>query len=244
MFIQLVAHDSSLRKLPARLDRKQLLFLDGIRQAAEIASLAYSRMTETLTAVALSEQPTDEFIRHNTTAAFLDAWAFVDAVDRFRTLWKQLPHDDGDSWLVAETEALDRVMQPIRNLRNVADHIAQRMDLVISRNSAALGVLSWFTATGRDPVIGFMCAIVPGTVTMQDAELLSPSGRSFAWPTGAVWLEEGGYKTCLCDVIPHIRSHIKNLESMVSSGNENLFKAEAFAPCDVLCKAFVRFDGS
>ena len=51
----IIRTDSVLRQLPVGLDRKQALFLDGIRHAAEIMSLAYSRLTTTLTRIAQSD---------------------------------------------------------------------------------------------------------------------------------------------------------------------------------------------
>jgi hypothetical protein len=40
---------SILRRLPSGLNQKQLVFLDGIRHAAEITWLAYLRLEATLT---------------------------------------------------------------------------------------------------------------------------------------------------------------------------------------------------
>lgn len=235
----MIAHDSLLRKLPAGADRKQALFIDGIRHAAEIASLAYSRLRETLTHIALSDLNEQDRVTYS-TAAFLDAWAFVDAIDRFRALWKQMPLPKTKQ-PISGVPSLDEVTLPFRELRNVADHIAQRIDFVLSKHSAALGVLSWFTATTVNPVQGYMCSIIPGTVTNGRAAMPTPAGRSSEFRTFGIWLEAGGYKACLCDVIPHVAQHIKRLEESVASGNSKLKEDEPYASSDVIVKALVSF---
>ena len=86
----MISRDSILRRLPPELDRKQALFLDGIRHAGEIAGLAYPRLQATLTTIAV-EQLEPERADPLFTSAFLDAWSLVDVIDRFRALWLLLP---------------------------------------------------------------------------------------------------------------------------------------------------------
>lgn len=236
----MIAHNSPLKKLPAGVDRKQALFIDGIRHAAEIASLAYSRLRETLTHIALSELNEKDKATYS-TAAFLDAWAFVDAIDRFRMLWQQMPLPKTKQPITG-VPPLEEVMKPFRELRNVADHIAQRIDEVLSKHSAALGILSWFTATDVNPVQGYMCSIIPGTVTgRRVAAMPSPVGRSLEFRTVEIWLEAGGYKACLCDVIPHVALRIKRLEESVAAKNLELKEDGPYADSDLIVKASVSF---
>lgn len=237
----MLSENSSLKKLSARVDRKQAMYIDGIRHAAEISCLAYSRLRQTLSVIATTELNEKEMELH-TTAAFLDAWALVDAIDRFRALWKQIPIAGKKANEPGEP-TLDEVLQPIRNLRNVADHIAQRIDLVVAKRSAALGVISWFTATNTSPVQGFLCAIIPGTLKDHRAEIPTPSGRSFEWPTGAIRLEAGGYSAYLCDALPHLARRVADLEAGISEVNAALPPGEEYAGCDILIKAAVRFEG-
>jgi hypothetical protein len=137
--------DSPLLQLPPQIDRKQAVFFDGIRYAAEIMTLAYSRLQRTLTEIsslALQEQTAS----HLYTPAYLDAWVIVDSIDRIRSLLKHMPgkkappRESGVQTFRERTES-------IRLLRNVADHIHQRVDYVVSRKGTALGTLGWFTLT-------------------------------------------------------------------------------------------------
>lgn len=237
----MISHDSPLKKLSARSDRKQALFIDGIRHAAEIASLAYLRLRETLTQIALTDIPENDISKYS-TAAYLDAWAFVDATDRFRTLWKQMP-SVGKAQPAPGVLPLEEALQPIRYLRNVADHIAQRIDLVMSKNSATLGIVSWVTATSPNPAKCLMCAIIPGTLRAQKVEFLRQELRSFELPTGNIWLEAGGYKACLCDAVPHMALRVESLEQLVAATNADLPEDEPYAASDAVLKLLVEFEG-
>ena len=87
----------------------------------------------------------------------------VDAIDRFRMLYLQMP---GISFPPpkAGVETLQEALTPFRDLRNVADHLAQRADFVVSRGGAALGTLSWLTGFKIDPITAWYCTLRPGTV--------------------------------------------------------------------------------
>jgi hypothetical protein len=172
----MISRDSVLRHLPASLDRRQALFLDGIRHAGEIAGLAYQRLRDTLTQIALNEHELAA-ADHLYTSAFLDAWALVDVIDRFRALWTLLPID-APSEPPPGTKKFAELAQPIRDLRNVADHLAQRADYVVARDGSALGVLGWFTATDVVKRQGVVCTIVPGTLLQRSTPVLNPAGRT------------------------------------------------------------------
>ena len=126
-----------------RLSPKQAFFIDGIRHAVDIMELAYGRLRETLTNIALNP-PTSATLPKIAPHAFLDAWAMVDAVDRFRMLYQQMPGINFGP-PTHGVEPLKTVTQPFRKLRNVADHLSQNADLVVARGDAALGTLTWVT---------------------------------------------------------------------------------------------------
>jgi hypothetical protein len=122
-----VRADTPLKRLPRELDPKQALFLDGIRHATELAEMAYARLVDRLTDLALAGKSDDNPLA--LTEPYLYAWAVVDSVDRLRGLLRLMPGlaegPDAGPWgqLRAETEV-------IRDLRNVSDHLAQRVDYV------------------------------------------------------------------------------------------------------------------
>ena len=150
---------SPFLNFPSNLDRRQAFYLDGIRHAAEIIDLSFSRLSDNLTALV---RDVSESKRPNGYAIYyLDAWAFVDAVDRFIALWKLQPNADLIPYQWSPRKLADELMV-IRKIRNVSDHIAQRADEIISSNTAAFGELSWVTVLSESPLEIKSCLIRPG----------------------------------------------------------------------------------
>ena len=81
--------DSPFLNIPAALDRKQAVFLDGMRHAGQIVELSYTRLCQALTDLSASGTAAEKSAGF--THVFLDAWAFIDATDRFRCLWEMQP---------------------------------------------------------------------------------------------------------------------------------------------------------
>jgi hypothetical protein len=155
----MTAAASPFKNIPQNLDRKQAFFFDGIWHAAEICNLSYHRLTLSLRDIALLAQGSPP--QFSSASLFLDAWAFIDAADRFRSLWARQPHADKlpDQF---SSKAMHNEFEPIRQVRNVAAHIAARADHVVSLNAAALGDLAWITFTSDAPIAGKTCVIRPG----------------------------------------------------------------------------------
>jgi len=159
----------------------------------------------------------------------------VDAVDRFRALWKSLPNAK-PAQLPSGAKSIDEVTQPFRDLRNVADHLAQRADFVVSKNGSALGSLSWFTGTSQDPLEGWLCVVVPGTVRQTKGQFSDPFEHGLDWPTRCVWLTAGGFRADLSSVLPHIAMRIDRLEASVAEAIKRLPEQQPHAMSDVLIK--------
>jgi hypothetical protein len=211
-----IANDSPLVRLPSNTDSRQRFFVDGVRHAAEIADLAYHRLEATLSALAVSGDHEDARESTHYTEAFLDAWAFVDAVDRFRALVLLLPGLAGDR--NQHKEYIRDAFQETRNLRNVADHIAERADYYVAHNAAALGTLSWITRV--DGASAVSCAIRPGAIPasarlnmVTPAEPL-PSGSS------SIRLEVGKHRVCLTDAHQFLTAHVRGLELLLQQAFE------------------------
>jgi hypothetical protein len=88
-----------------------------MRHAAEIALLSYERLRGKLTELALAKDLKEGQLSPHVTEAFLDAWAFVDAVDRLRSLVRLMP---GLDFARAEDAGPDfhAKTEVIRQLRN------------------------------------------------------------------------------------------------------------------------------
>jgi hypothetical protein len=231
----LLGRDSVLRKLPVNLEPKQALFLDGIRHAAEILDVTYGRLRKSLTKLAL-HPPTPDEIPEVFTHVFLDAWGFVDAIDRFRMMYSKMPGlifgkpKDGIPPLL-------EVTQEFRNLRNVADHLATRADYVLSRNGSAMGELSWLTGVELQPeVIAWHCTLRPGTLQAAPVQQTGPILSTLDWPTDSIRLSAGEYEGNLSEVRKHIAVRIRHLEAAL----EKVLQQPDQAKVPIINDAFMR----
>jgi hypothetical protein len=135
-----------------------------MRHAFEISDFVFDRLTRNLTELATLHS---EGGRPSGYAKYyLDAWAFVDAVDRLLALWKMQPSTDGipDRW---NPTGLRQELSAIRDIRNVMDHIAQRAHQVISSGTAAMGELSWVYVMSLNPPVMKSYLIRPGFLSRQ-----------------------------------------------------------------------------
>jgi hypothetical protein len=211
----LLGRDSVLRRIPVNVDQKQALFLDGIRQAVEIMDVTYGRLRDALTHLALNP-PAANDIPDVFAHVFIDAWGFVDAVDRFRMMYTQMP---GIKFGNAKDgiPPLREVTQEFRDLRNVADHLAQRADFVISRNGAAWGELTWLTGAQLQPeLIAWHCTLRPGTLQTNPSTQTDPIVSTLDWPTDSIRLSAGEYEGNLSGIRKHIAVRIRHLEAQLA----------------------------
>lgn len=204
----MISDSSILYRLPPQLDRKQALFLDGIRHAAEIADIAHSRLQAALTKIALQDGAMSSRIY---AAAFLDAWSLVDTVDRFRLLWKLMPSADFSA-PQDKQHAFEVAADHLRKLRNVADHLAQRADYVVARNGTALGSLSWFTITDVEAYQGLLCVLVPGTAQVGSHAASAPAGKAVTFPSGHIQLSAGEHRANLSEAFACMAERVRALE--------------------------------
>lgn len=239
----LLGRDSVLRQIPVNLPPKQALFLDGIRHAVEIMDVAYCRLSDSLTHFALHPPVSEEFADRS-AHAFLDAWSFVDAVDRFRMLYTQMPGIKFGAVKVG-IPSLREVTEDFRNLRNVADHLAQRADLVVSQNGAALGELTWLTGVQFEPeVIAWHCTLRPGTLRSAASAQISSVVGTLDWPTNSICLSAGGYEGNLSAVRKHVAVRIRHLETQLQRVFQQPTQAQVPAINDLFVRRPVKLAGS
>ena len=219
-----MSENSILRRLPVNLDAKQAFFIDGIRHSVEIIELAYHRLNNTLTQIALKPPTADELL-NTSPYVFLDAWAMVDAIDRFRMLYQQMPGME----LVTSpgVEPLKEVMEPFRKVRNISDHLPQTADHVLSRGGAALGILTWCTGFEIEPVRLWFCTLRPGSIRSEPKLRKEPMLTTLDWPTDRICITAGGYEANLSSIRPHIELRVQHFENQIESwlrknGHENV----------------------
>ena len=207
----ILGRDSILKKIPANVSAKQAVFLDGIRHAAEIMDIAYGRLQETLTQLAL-HPPTATELPDISAHVFLDAWSFIDAVDRFRMLYTNMPGIQFGAPKSGAPTFLE-VTQVFRKLRNVAAHLAAQADKVVSENSSAWGVLTWFTVAQLQPeIVAWHCTLRPGTLQSLPPTHSKPVIATLNIPTDSIQLAAGGFTGNLSEIRSHVATRIRHLE--------------------------------
>lgn len=210
----MLRRNSSLKCLPQDFDPKQAFYFDGLRHAYEIADLALSRLRETLTDLArnCSSGVADDA---KYTSAFLDAWAFIDSVHRFRALWAKVPPSSPETKINGKSP-FDELTSELVLLRNVSDHLVGKSEHLISKKGNALGVLRWITILEGEPTKGFTCMLRPGWFTGGNLKLLDPEEVDLfdGHPTSAIELSAGKHSTLLTNVYPEVEARIRHIESI------------------------------
>ncbi|WP_419569991.1 hypothetical protein [Rheinheimera sp.] len=229
--MQILSQDSILRKVPACLNPKQALFVDGIRHSAEIIELAYGRLVKVLTEIAIMP-PEQQNVSAISASVFLDAWAIIDAIDRFRMLYQQMP---GISFPKPELcePTFEDLTKPFRALRNVADHLAQRADSVISKKGTALGVLSWITLYEVNPPKIWLCTLRPGTVRVEpkfQGKFLETAVEN---QTDQITLQAGGFEGNISNFLPQVVKRVRHFEKQLEVAFSNEDFDESLVASDV-----------
>jgi hypothetical protein len=233
----MLSEDSAFLRLPVGLDPKEAVFLDGMRHAVQIIDLSYSRLCGSLTELALGQKNESERSRY--AHVFLDAWAFVDAVDRFRSLWEMQPSADRLPKEFA-SESIRSRLQGIRDLRNVSAHVSQKIEQIVSLNASVLGELSWVTVLGREPYRLRSFYIRPGVaIGRVTGQLAMPAGEVFCiHRTGYVSLAAGEHVANLSEAFSTVRSVVGFAESALifngsDPGNQKYLPGDIFGSADL-----------
>lgn len=210
----LLGRDSPLRRIPVNVSPKKAVFLDGIRHAIEVMDIGFGRLRLGLTQAAL-EPPQSSDLPLVGAGLFLDAWAVVDAIDKFRQFYLRFP---GMTPSVTHDQVLPlhEVLQVFRDLRNVGDHVVDRVDAVVASGGAALGELTWLTGAQLVPeVVAWQCVLRPGTLRSRPMLPTVSTETALDWPTDYICLKAGGLQGDLSQVRIHIAARIRHLESQL-----------------------------
>jgi hypothetical protein len=212
----MLSENSVLKRLPPNLEAGQLVLLDGIRHTAEISWLAFSRLDASLTWLA-DATPGDPRRNEVTIAAYMDAWSLVDAIDRFRGLWAIVGLQKEEKPSTGPTFA--ELSKPVRDIRNVSDHLAQRIDYVAAKGSPVMGLLTWITFAQNTNAECFSCALAAGTSKKANWQLVNPAGPTPqlgpSQRTGEIHLAAGEHRAGLSHLIPEMQLRIRQLEDRV-----------------------------
>lgn len=155
--MSLVPVESPLRRVPVELDRRTILFLDGIRYSFHIFDLTCNRLTESLRT--LSGKQPSELIADRISAAIADAWTLIDVTHRLRELLSQAPRLKKN---LPELQAFLRSTEAVEGLRHFNQHFRTEIDKFSSVGAPLWGSLSW-VYTDIDSGENSCYIVAPGT---------------------------------------------------------------------------------
>ena len=144
----IISPESPLRRLPQRLDREAVLFLDGIRLAIEMAEASLDRLGSALAELSRDDTP-PELVQSLVVSALLDAWAIIDSTHRLRELLQHMP---GGKQKRPELQVFYRNTTSAETLRHFIQHLREKVSPVAKGAVPLWGILSWRTTT--DPKTG------------------------------------------------------------------------------------------
>lgn len=207
----LIPENSPLRRPPSTFSRRQVLLLDGIRYAAEMAHIAYGRLSKHLQSVGAS---TTEPRVLDTAVAMLDAWSIVDSAHRFRDLVENMPGLPNSTW----KRLLHDRTEDIAALRDCVQHQLGEIDRLCSRGGQLWGYLSWAEVReGR--YTGKWLMMTGGSDYVNDEWLfIGPAVLPFDVPIGRIRLNAFGRKVYLGRTVKALVDAVAELATEIGKG--------------------------
>lgn len=235
----IVGEDSPLRRLPAALDRKQMLFLDGIRYSAEMADLAHARLQQTLYRLTTrGKEPEQDPDHSDVLSAVQDAWSIVDSLHRLRGLLQQMP---GIKQNTPSMRVFRQQTDKVEDLRNGVQHLNQQIHRLVSANQTAWGSLSWFALPEPNSKTGTIGVLVAGTVfTTEGHPMVNPIGKQVHSLVDYVTLTAYEHSLDLSDAMRRIERLIGSMEDQL----RDQFEGQPTAASELLVCADLQFDGA
>ena len=207
----MILENSPLRRPAASLSRRQVLILDGIRYAVDMADIAYSRLSAHLQAVAAS--PTEPSVG-DIASAMLDAWSIVDSAHRLRDLVGNLPGLPNAPW----RRLLEQRTAEVAELRDCVQHQLGEIERLASGGGQLWGYLSWAELKGDKPT-GRWHMMAAGSDYVGDSWLyIDPVVLPFSVPADRIRLNAFGRKIYLARIVEAAASAARSLENDISAG--------------------------
>lgn len=184
----LIGPDSPLRKLPVNLDKRQALYLGGIRHSIEIIDLCYRQLLGVLQHIGSAHDRGEDRDPDAEAAAVMTAWSMVDAANRLRVLLGTMPRLKKSE---PKHQVLLRRLATFEELRNPIQHLNTELTKRSQSHDATLvwGALAWVHLD--DDLKGCRTLVlIPGTAHHGTrVGLVNPGGKEFRHQIDQVELE-------------------------------------------------------
>jgi hypothetical protein len=215
----MISLDSPLRHLPQNLNRRQLLYLDGVRIAIEMCDIAYTRLSDTLLAITATENLPKAERAPMLISAVQDAWSAIDSVHRLRRLLKSLPRlKQKLPWL----QGFYRATESIDDLRNVVQHLDSEMETMIDANAPLWGRLTWIRVVDAETSTLESCSLVLGSFFDRMDRITNPTDRPIRSLIDQVDLHSSGHTACLTEAWRSLPNLVERIEKGLRAAPQNL----------------------
>lgn len=210
--VALLADSSPLRHQVSQFSRKQVLILDGLRYSAEMAHIAYQRLSPLLQEISLVGQ-------RSTVAASAEAlhyaWSIIDCAHRFSDLLANLPGLKKDVWVTLAK----RRTEDAAELRDCVQHQLGELDALVSGGGQLWGYLSWVQCSdGRPTPNWFM--LTGGSDFVGDQWIfIGPIQLPYTVPADRIRLNAFGRQVYLWRVVASLAVATRRLEHAVRDGH-------------------------
>lgn len=204
-----IPEDSPLRTPPQDFSRRQVLVLDGLRFAAEMADIAYERLS-----AAVETFPTTDPAVRDTARLMLDAWSIIDSAHRFRRLVASLPGLSNGPWRRTFEQASEEVIA----LRNAVQHQVGEISDLIQSGGQVWGYLSWAeTANGR-PTGNWRMAAAGSDYVGDNFLYIGPATLPYSVPSSRIRLNAFGHQVYLGRVLSALSVAVSEVANAISEG--------------------------
>lgn len=198
--MMLVPPESPLRLVPTTVDRKGVLYFDGIRYSLHIFDLAATRLAATILDLT-KERPSHEAMADQIALAISDAWMLVDSAHRLRELVSQVPRLRKS---LVEVQLFMRRLAPTEELRHHFQHFRTGIDAYADSGAPLWGTLSW-AYVDQETGAPSNFTIAPGTF-FDGAAIPMCTFDRLEWKyVERVLLQVGSRKLDLAILLEHVR---------------------------------------
>lgn len=216
----LLPEDTPLRTFTTPLSRKQVYILDGLRYSAEMAHIAYRRLSPMLQEISSNASTA-------TVAASAEAlhyaWSVIDSANRYRDLLANLPGLKQETWV----QLLQRRTLETAALRDCVQHQIGEIDKLAVTGGQLWGYLSWVQFVDGRPTPNWYM-LTGGSDFVGDRWLfIGPVNLPFPVPADRIRLNAFGRQVYLWRIVAALAVATKRLEGVVRDGSLRLVGSPA-----------------
>lgn len=209
--------DTIFRRLPDKLDRVELRFLEAIRFGIQSADLSFRRLYSQLLTVTKLHDGKSEIPKEVFPSALADAWAFLDTAHRLKEVIERTPNL---KLKAPEIALFMRAVETLNELRNSFHHAREDFFKIDANETAIWGVVAWCVPRAADH--GTMFTLVPGTLFEGSYPMLNPIGHTINGPLDMVTLIAFTRRADLSDVYRKMGRLTEHLEIEVVNRTDGM----------------------